>query len=465
MNLLQFLLILKARYRIILVTFFVTVITAIIVTMLLPKSYDATTSLLLNYKGMDPVTGMVLPAQLMPGYMATQTDIIHSRNIALKVVNQLKLAQSEQAQEQFQEKTGGNGEINNWLADLLLKKLDVRPSKESSLIEITFNSVEPNFAAAVANSFAENYQQTSVQLKTEPSQKAANFLKQQTKSLRDTLEQAHSKLANFQHDNGITNPEQSLDIETMRLNELSAQLSMAQMFTIDAQTRNNAVRQNATDSPDVAINPIVQTLRTEVAKAEVKVGEINQRLGKNHPQYQSAEEELSKLKSQLQLEISRTSNTIKSTSGIGQQREAQLRSQMELQKKKVLALNQARDELIVLQKDVDTAQRAMDATTQRFSLTNIEGQSNQSDIAVLNPAIPPGSASSPRVFLNILLSVFVGALLGIAFGFLAELADRRVRSREDIANILGVPVFAVIEGKSKRTNYNLLTMQKLLPSN
>ncbi|MES1987318.1 MAG: Wzz/FepE/Etk N-terminal domain-containing protein [Pseudomonadota bacterium] len=85
MNLLQFLLILKARYKVILITFLITVTTATAVTLFLPKSYTATTSLLLNYKGMDPVTGMVLPAQLMPGYMATQNDIIQSRNIALKV--------------------------------------------------------------------------------------------------------------------------------------------------------------------------------------------------------------------------------------------------------------------------------------------------------------------------------------------------------------------------------------------
>jgi len=101
MNLLQFLLILKARYKIILVTCFVTVFTATVITIFLPKSYSATTSLLLNYKGMDPVTGMVFPAQLMPGYMATQIEIIKSRNIALKVVNQLGLTRPEEAKEHF----------------------------------------------------------------------------------------------------------------------------------------------------------------------------------------------------------------------------------------------------------------------------------------------------------------------------------------------------------------------------
>jgi uncharacterized protein involved in exopolysaccharide biosynthesis len=89
MNFTQLLLILKARSKIILIAFGLTVLTTLIVSLLLPKSYTATTSLVLNYKGMDPVTGLALPAQLMPGYMATQVDIITSRNVAIKVVDQL----------------------------------------------------------------------------------------------------------------------------------------------------------------------------------------------------------------------------------------------------------------------------------------------------------------------------------------------------------------------------------------
>ena len=467
MNLLQFLLILKARFKVIAVIFAITVLSAVVITFLLPKSYSATTSLLLNYKGMDPVTGMVLPAQLMPGYMATQTDIIQSRNIALKVVEQLGLAKSQQAQEQFQTATKGNGDINNWLANLLLAKLDVKPSKESSLIDVTFNSVDPNFAALVSNSFAENYQQTSVQLKIEPAQKAAGYFGQQVKALKENLERAQSSLSKYQTEKGITNPEQTYDVENMRLNELSSQLSVIQSSSIDAQSRENAVRRNANDSPDVAINPIVQSLRLDASRAETKLGEVSHRLGNNHPEYQAAQAELSKIKSELQLEIARTSNSISSTSNISKQRETELRAQVEAQKKRVIELNSTRGELAVLQKDVETAQRAMDAVSQRFSQTSIEGQSNQSDIAILNPAIPSGTPSSPKVLLIVAFSVFMGGILGVGFGLLAELADRRVRSREDIANILEVPVFAVIEGGTKKKNGNLLTnkMQKLLLSN
>jgi polysaccharide biosynthesis transport protein len=467
MNLLQFLLILKARYKVILITFLITVTTATIVTFFLPKSYTATTSLLLNYKGMDPVTGMMLPAQLMPGYMATQNDIIQSRNIALKVVSQLGLDKSEQAQVQFHEATQGVGDIKNWLADLLLAKLIVKPSKESSVIEISFNSADPNFATVVVNSFAENYQQTSVQLKVAPAQQAAGYFGQQVKVLRDDLEQAQSKLSAYQQEKGITNPEQTLDVESIRLNELSTQLSIVQAATIDSQSRNTNAQRSVLDSPDIVSSPTIQGLKSDSARADAKLSELGQRLGKNHPAYKSAEGEANKIKSQLHEEAQRLSNSIGNSASINQQRESQLRTQVELQKKKVLGLNRLRDEMGILQKDVEVAKKAMDAVTQRFSQTSIEGQSNQSDIAILNPAIPPTSPSSPRVLLNIVLGAFVGVVLGIGFGLLAELLDRRVRGRDDISIILGVPVFAVIEGNTTKTSENLLLGQarKLLTSN
>lgn len=93
MNFNLFLRILYARRKIIAMTLIITVLTTLVVSLLLPKTYKATTTLVLNYKGADPITGMPLPAQLLPGYMATQVDIINSRNVGLKVVDELKLAE------------------------------------------------------------------------------------------------------------------------------------------------------------------------------------------------------------------------------------------------------------------------------------------------------------------------------------------------------------------------------------
>jgi len=465
MNFAQFLLILRARARIILITFAVIVLGTLIVNLMTDKRYTATTSLVLNYKGMDPVTGLTLPAQLMPGYMATQVDIITSHNVALKVVDELKITKNPAAQKQFAE-GGAKGDIRDWFADLLLKNVEAKPSRESSVIEISFTGGDPEFAATIANAFAAAYQQLTVQLKVEPSQSAAGFLGLQTKARRDNLEQAQARLSKYQQEKGLTSGIEGLDVENARLNELSAQLVMAQSQAIEASSRQLGTRGNAAESPDVAFSPLVQGLRGDIARSETKLAELSQRLDKNHPLYKSAQAELVKLKSQLQEEIRSTTASVKGTASNQRQREAELRTQVAKQKVRVLQLNQARDQLTVLQRDVESAQRALEAVNQRFTQTSLEGQANQTDVAVLNPAIAPLRHSSPRVFLNVLLSIFLGGLLGIGAGLLAEAMDRRVRSREDISDAIDIPVFAVIQSKpaSKRRFNFPVFFKRIQPS-
>lgn len=451
MSLLQVLLILKARYKVALVTFLAIVGLTTVGSLIWPKTYKSTAYLLLNNKGLDPVTGLTLPAQLLPGYMATQIDIIESPRVANKVVEKLGLANSDVAKSNYQEAVDGKSDIDivSWLAGNLLQNVEAKPSKESSIIELSFKSSDSKFAAIVANAFAEAYMEASIQLKVEPSQKAAVYFTEQIKTLRDNLNNAQDKLSKYQQEMGFTSIDERMDVETARLNELSSQLSAAQAQSIDSASRSYNANTNGSASPDVAQSPIVQSIKIDISRAEAKLADISQRVNHNHPEYIAASSELDKLNSQLKDEISRTSASIKNSAVISKQREADLREQVALQKQKVLELNRMRSQLTVLQKDVENSQMAINAVTQRFSQVNLEGQSNQSDIAILNPAIPTIKANSPKFLLNILISFFIGSIAGITFAFLAELKDRRVRSKDDLSDILEVPIFSVESGKSK----------------
>ncbi|SHN38067.1 chain length determinant protein EpsF [Duganella sacchari] len=464
MNFAQFLLILRARKRVILLTLVITVLTTVVVSLLLPKTYKATSSVLLNYKGVDPLTGLTMPGQLLPGYMATQIDIITSKNVALRVVDSLQLAQSPAVIAQFNEAADGKGTVRDWLADLLLKKLDIVPSRESSVVEISFKGSDPQFVAAIANAFAEQYQKVSIQLRVEPLKKASVYFDEQTKLLRDAVEVAQSRLSKYQQEHGIVSLDNRLDVESNRLNDLSGQLVLAQGQLMEANSRQRmAVGSDALESPDVLSNPLIQNLRAALAAAEAKLAEVGERLDRNHPQYLSAKAEVDKMKVELATQMKATSNSVRNNAQILQQREASLRSALAEQKAKVLELNRTRDEMNVLQKDVESAQHAFDATSQRFAQTKIEGQADQSDIAVLNPATPPIEPASPRLVLNTILSVFLGGFLGLGFGLLAEMLDRRVRSEGDLAEALQAPVLGVIDwnASARRTG----GIKKLFSSN
>ncbi len=303
MNFTLFLRILFARHKIILGTLLAVVVVTVAVSLLLPKTYTATATLVINSKGVDPVTGMALPAQMMPGYMPTQVDIIRSKTVAARVVDDLKLAEGEAIREKFFEATEGKGTIRDWMATLIQKKLEVTPSRESSVLDISYEGADPQFAAALANAFAAAYQRTSIQLKVEPSRKAAEFIDEQVKVLRDKFEAAQNRLSAFQQKHGIvsaTAQADGMDVETSRLNELSAQLVAAQGQRIEAESRRNqAAGSGAGESPDVMNNSLIQTLKASLTTAEAKFAEISQRLDVNHPQYKSAKAEVDKLRAEL----------------------------------------------------------------------------------------------------------------------------------------------------------------------
>lgn len=444
MNLSQFLLILRAHYKIILLTLIVTVGATVGMTMLQPKTYKASTSLVLNYKGTDPVTGLAMPSQ--PGYMSTQVDIVNSMRVALKVVEALKLAESEAVKQSFLNGAEGQGEIHEWVAMGLLSKLEVLPSRDSSVLNIAFTSPDPQLAAQVANAFGNAYQQVSIQLKVDPSKKTSVYFNDQVKLLRDNFELAQKKLSKYSQDNGIVSSDKSLDVETVRLNELSSQLVAAQGQAMEASSRQRQAQgSRAGESPDVANNPLIQNLKQGLGSAESKFSEIAERLDKNHPQYQGAKAEVDKLRADLNAQIKVASNAIGSNAVILQQRGSEIRSALAAQKLKVLQLNRTRDEMSVLTREMDSAQRAYETISQRLTLTNLEGQSNQSDIAVLTPARAPLKPFGPKLVLNSLLALVVGLLLGVGGAVILELFDRRVRSASDLADAIGLPVLGVIK--------------------
>ena len=126
-------------------------------------------------------------------------------------------------------------------------------------------------------------------------------------------------------------------------------------------------------------------------------------------------------------------------------KEAEIKLAIEAQKKKVLELKKQRDEISVLMREVDTAQRAFDAVGQRMTQSKLESQSIQTNISVLTPAAEPLEHSKPKVFLNVLVSIFLGTLLGVGAALLLELMQRRVRSADDLAQALGLPVLARLD--------------------
>lgn len=431
----RFFFIVLARYKLILLTLVVTIATTLIVSLNLPKSYKSSATLLLTYKGVDPVTGSVIPAHLNPSFMATQIDVIKSSRTAIMVIDQLRLDQSDAVRKQHED---SNSELSlrDWLANFLLRNVDVETSRDSSVIGIGYKGPDPMFAAAMANAFANAYQEISIRLTVEPSQKAATYFTDQLNVLRDRLEIAQKKLTEYQQEMGIIDVDYRLDVETKRLDELSRQLIFAQAELMGAisEGESNVVG----ESTSIAKNAMINNLKLSLVQAETKFSEISQRIGSNHPMYAAAKADVDKLRAELSRYIRATKNT-----AINQ--ESEVRAALEEQKAKVLTLNRSRNELLLLAREVEGAQQAYNTAMQRLNQTSLEGQANLSTVSILDTAKVPERPDSPKIFLNTILSVILGTLLGLGAGLLVEMVDRRVRSAEDLIDILQVPVLGVIK--------------------
>ena len=107
MSLSQLLIIFKARWRIMLAVFLGVVLTVLAGVLLMPKKYTASAAVLVDVKSPDPIAGMVFPAMMTPGYMATQMDLIQSERVARGAVRALRLTESAQMREQWEEKKIG----------------------------------------------------------------------------------------------------------------------------------------------------------------------------------------------------------------------------------------------------------------------------------------------------------------------------------------------------------------------
>ncbi|HQR03419.1 MAG: chain length determinant protein EpsF [Proteobacteria bacterium] len=457
MNPLHLLLILRAHWKVAFGVFLFTLVVGITVTLLMPKQYVTSTSLVFDVKSSDPVAGAFLP--VVPGYLQTQVDIIKSDHIAQQVVTALKLDQSPTLKRRWQDETGGKTNLQYWIGELLQKGLMVSISNGTNIISISFAAGDPSFAAAVANAYAQAYIITNIELKVDPARQYSRWFGDQAKVMRENLEKAQAALSEYQQEHGIVSKEEHLDTEMARLNELTAQLTQAQEQAVEVRSKQNA---KSDELPDVNQSSMVQSLKTDIARQEAKLQEAGENLGVNHPQYQRMAAELATLKAQLQSEKNAIVSSLSTSKNIALSKESQLRAAIESQKKKLLELKGGRDRLAVLQRDVDAAQSAYDTVIKRYNQTSLESQVTQTNVSVLNPAIQPPEPASPNIKKSLAMTLLLALILGGGAAYLLELLDKKVRTVDDLVEMLQVPVLAVIEGPRRSNRLVEIARQQLL---
>jgi chain length determinant protein tyrosine kinase EpsG len=444
----SFLVILRARIWFVLGVFAVVFGGTLGLSLLITPKYSATSQLLIDVKNPDPVAGGMLPAHLLNSYISTQVELLTSEKVALRVVDSLKLAQDPERLKAWQQGSNEVGSLRHAIAGELIKKLKVKPARDSNMLLVTYTDSDRTTVAPITNAWVKAFIDTTVDIRVSPAQQTREFFEDQSRSLRVEVEKAQARLTEFQRANGILANDERLDIENARLSELSTQLTLLQGTTIESKQRQQmaaqSMRQGGSDAPEVLSNTLIQSLKTELARSEAKIREQSAVLGPNHPEMQKLQSEAESLRARLAQETNSLTSSLAKTHEVNRQRETEVRASLEQQRGKVVKLRQARDELAVIQRDLENHQRAYDAAMLKLSQSSLEARATQANIVPINVAIDPTLPTSPNVPLNALISAILGVLLGVVGALMLEMSRAHIRIPEDLEKSIAAPLIGVL---------------------
>lgn len=465
----RFLMILQARMGLIVLAIALALLAAGAISLAMPQRYYAEASAVLEQPSVDAAALAAGGTTGINFFLATQRDVAASRNVALRVIEGLELERDPDRSRRLLADRNPLGVLRNrivqllpveenapaslrdWMVGRLLKEVSIRSGRDSRLLKVGFTSPSAEFSAAVANAFMRAFLDANVQLKAAPARTETAWLEGQLKELRESLAQAEGRLSQFQQEKGIVATDERIDFENTRLSDLSAQLAGAQSEAYAADARRRQLQRfaagqgSASEVPaEVVTSQVVMRLRETIAQREAAMGEMTRQIGPNHPRYRAAGDELAGLRAQLGAEMRSVAKGLASAGDVSGQREASLRSALEQQKARLLGMKKDREQIAMLARDVENAQRAYNSAVQRVSQARIESANQRPNASVVDQAAVPLRPSSPRVALNLAIGGVLGAALGLGLALLLESAHRLVRSEDDLAEILGVPVLAVL---------------------
>ncbi|MFT3905561.1 MAG: GNVR domain-containing protein [Steroidobacteraceae bacterium] len=414
------------------------VLLAVGVIKMLPKTYSATSQLLLNYEVNDPLSGNIFPTGLLASYMATQIQIMQSPEFLGSVVDELKL----QSNKEFAAGYNGKSSLRDYTKAALLGHLQiVQGNSGSQLMYITASSGNPVTAAQIANSVATLYTTQQVKRLNDPASVRAQRYEQELADLKQKFDAAQDKVAAYRQRTGITELGISdNDAESQNLNAIESRLVEAQ-----ANRRQLEIKQSSNQalSPTVMSSNTVLLLKNQIATLETQLAQARTTYGEQHPRIIELKTQIDAAKTELNKAVGNFSDSTSAELEAARALEAKLTAARNDQKAKVLQVRQNMDEGKKLLLELESARQSYKTMLDSYDKVQSSATSGYNNVSVASKAEVPVEATKPKKMK--LLAMAVLAALGLAVGLpLAyELAmNRRIRVRDDMEKDMGLPVLA-----------------------
>jgi len=441
----------KRRYTV--YTFFTIVFIVVIIgTLSSTPIYQASTKVLIEK--VEPINlSMMYPYFNMyePEFYETQYQLIRSTPVAQKVVSTLSL---ENTYESFfkDQKIVPSAQKSraDILADIIRGGIIVAPVKDTRIVNISFISTKPEFAALIANSVAKAYIEQNLEMRMTSSRYSIEWMTKKAEEEKDKVQRSERALQDYIRANNIVTIQDKVALTPDKLNEINTQLIKSEtkrkeMESLYSQVKNISVNlKNAETIPAIASEQTIQSLRSQILKAQQNAEELSKKYGRKHPALIKAEDELKGLQQKRDQEIRRVITSIKNEYELAQSNETNLSRMLSSTKSEALSLNEKFIEYGVLSRDVETNRQLYDALIKRIKEQSVTEEIKTVNVWVVEKAEKPGSPIKPRKALNILLGLLIGLGGGIGLAFFIEYLDNTIKSPEEVEAKLGVPVLGVV---------------------
>ena len=472
--------VIKSRKKVVLACLFISIFIVGIASMTMQKIYKATTTIEIAPE--DPkVTGfqevMEQKKQEQDEFYETQYKLLKSRSLATEVINKLDLKSHPEFD--LNKKPGVITIIKNSIVGLITKiipsgkdeypieqqkelseheklvnaflyRVKVTPDRDSRLVEVSFESVDPKLSAQAVNTLADQYIEWVLEKKLSVTKSAVESLSTQLKKLKEKLEKTQEELSQFAKKWDIVSLDKDLNLTYKQLADLNDALAKSETERLSQEAiYEEAKSGNYELLPQVINDPSIRQLKTEYVKLKSQFDNLDARYGVNYPEMKEIGAQVIRARYELESQLNEIARSIEKGYQAAKKKEDILRQRADLQKSRAMELNQLATQYQVLEREVDTNKSIYQNLLQRQKETEVTSGIRASNVQIIDYASLPLSPHKPKILFNVLIATILGLMGGIMLAFGFEHFDTRIRDEEDIRKRFPIPFMGKIPAASR----------------
>jgi succinoglycan biosynthesis transport protein ExoP len=445
--------IIRIRKTVILAVFLLVVITATLVTFILPESYSSSARIKVERDQSDIATlaGQQVMGSYDPYFIQTEFEVIQSEVVLGKVIELLKL--NEEWGKRY---NGGQRFTTTETMTVLKRQIDLRPVRNTSLIEIRVYSEKPEEAAELANKIAQTYQTYRLDQRKKFGQEGIKSLEERFQEYEKKVRTAQQKVDQLRVDLRVPDavvsenmPTVLLSAESLRHIEalrIESQADFVKQRTLLDRLEKLSPKDLTATIPTIGVqdNQLTEYLQAQ-AIVEQKLISLKKDLGPEHTEVLKAEAQQADLKQKI---VDRTSGILKGlqakVDSTGEGLAALSNAVVTAQDSDVASANKSRP-YFEAKRDLEELVRFRQILQTKIAmeLTDLQLPKN-SMVEIVDTAKAGLRPVRPNKPLNIALGIIIGLVVGVGLAFFIEYLDTSVKTIDDVERSLGSPVLGVI---------------------